>query len=109
MAGSILNAYLEDPPLPGEHPSVEHVRASLTLSSSIASVTHSFTASANYDKAPEVTFGPAEFDDDDAEIDVWMSSRSSSDMTVKAKSFGAVSASNTGSILIDLEVRPDLS
>lgn len=103
MAGSILNSYLEDPPLPGEHPSVEHIRASFTLSSSVASVTHSFIAS--YSGTPEITAGPANH-----AIEVWVDSRTSTEATFNAKTLhNAQTASNQASIQVDFEVRPDLS
>lgn len=107
MAGSILNSYLEDPPQPGEHPSVEHIRASFTLSSSVASVAHSFIPS--YARTPEIVTSAPQGNND--VTDVWVESASASGATfgVRTRSTTGLAASNAASILLDIEVRPDLS
>lgn len=103
MAGSILNSYLEDGPYPGEHPSVEHIRASFTLASSVASVAHSFVAS--YANTPEVFAGPATH-----AVEVWVDSRSASGATFNVKTLHqAQTGSSQASIQVDFLVQPDLS
>ena len=103
MAGSILNNYLEDPPEPGSNHPIEHIRASFTLSSSVASVAHSFTAS--FSSAPQIVHGPP-----NKAVELWVASNSASGATFHAKTLhNAQTASNAGSIVVDYEAKPDLS